>query len=105
MTPPASTDPPITANDLQGFKRLRKVADLLAHLHGVGCDRDKAHNRLLHFDDYVLLILLAMFNPIRCAWCASPARPTPNAARGKTLPVRAAPPDPPPTARCGSSPI
>lgn len=51
-------------NDLQGFKRLRKVAEMLRHLHGVGCDRDKAHLRQLHFDDYVLLILLAMFNPI-----------------------------------------
>lgn len=61
---PASSDPPIAASDLQGFKRLRKVAQLLAHLHSVGCDRDKAHNRLLHFDDYVLLILLAMFNPL-----------------------------------------
>lgn len=64
MTPPASPDPPIAAKDLQGFKRLRKVAHLLAHLHGVGCDRDKAHNRQLHFDDYILLILLAMFNPL-----------------------------------------
>src|SRR5690606_36992523 len=39
-------------------------AQLLAHLHTVGCDRDKAHQRELHFDDYVLLMLLAMFNPI-----------------------------------------
>jgi hypothetical protein len=56
--------PPVEAHDLQGFKKLRKVAELLAHLHAVGCDRDKAHNRELHFDDYVLLMLLAMFNPI-----------------------------------------
>jgi hypothetical protein len=54
----------IQAQDLQGFKRLQRVAELLAHLHLVGCDRDKAHNRELHFDDYVLLMLLAMFNPI-----------------------------------------
>jgi hypothetical protein len=64
MTAPASPDPPVTANDLQGFKRLRKVAALLEHLHAVGCDRDRAHHRRLHFDDYVLLILLAMFNPL-----------------------------------------
>jgi hypothetical protein len=40
MTPPASSDPPIAACDLQGFKRLRKVADLLAHLHGRNGDAD-----------------------------------------------------------------
>lgn len=45
------------------FKQLRKVAGMLAFLHDNGCDRDKADNRELHFDDYVLLILLWMFNP------------------------------------------
>jgi hypothetical protein len=30
----------------------------------VGCERDKAGNRQLHFDQYCLLMLLAMFNPI-----------------------------------------
>jgi hypothetical protein len=45
------------------FKQLRKVAGMLAFLHDNGCDRDKAANHGLHFDDYVLLILLWMFNP------------------------------------------
>jgi hypothetical protein len=45
------------------FKQLRKVAGLLSFLHDNGCDRDKAGNRELHFDDYVLLMLLWMFNP------------------------------------------
>lgn len=45
------------------FKQLRKVAGMLAFLHDNGCGRDKAANRELHFDDYVLLILLWMFNP------------------------------------------
>jgi hypothetical protein len=45
------------------FKQLRKVAGMLSFLHDNGCDRDKAANRELHFDDYVLLILLWMFNP------------------------------------------
>jgi hypothetical protein len=45
------------------FKQLRKVAQLLSSLHDNGCVRDKAANRELHFDDYVLLILLWMFNP------------------------------------------
>jgi hypothetical protein len=45
------------------FKQLRKVAGMLSFLHDNGCDRDKAANRELHFDDYVLLMLLWMFNP------------------------------------------
>ncbi len=40
------------------------MAGLLTHLHEAGCDRDKAGNRELHFDDYVLLILLYLFNPL-----------------------------------------
>ncbi|MBC8146290.1 MAG: transposase, partial [bacterium] len=54
----------MTIDDLRGFKQLRRVAGLLRHLHGNGCDRDKANNRELHFDDYVLLILLYLFNPM-----------------------------------------
>ena len=54
----------LTVNDLRGFKQLRRVAQLLSHLHASGCDRDKAGNRELHFDDYVLLILLYLFNPM-----------------------------------------
>lgn len=54
----------LTADDLGGFKQLRRVAQFLSHLHANGCDRDKAGNRELHFDDYVLLILLYLFNPM-----------------------------------------
>jgi len=52
------------AGKLGHFKRLRRIAALLSFLHSVGCERDKAHNRELHFDDYVLLALLWMFNPL-----------------------------------------
>ena len=52
------------ARQLGHFKRLRKVAGLLSFLHSVGCVRDKAHNRELHFDDYVLLVLLWMFTSL-----------------------------------------
>jgi hypothetical protein len=52
------------AAQLGHFKQLRKVAGMLSFLHDNGCERDKAGNRELHFDDYVLLILLWMFNPI-----------------------------------------
>lgn len=54
----------IVADDLHGFKQLRRIAGLLSTLHQTGCDRDKAANRELHFDDYVLLILLYLFNPM-----------------------------------------
>ena len=64
MAEPTAPNTPIAMHDLQGFKQLRKVAQMLEHLHHVGCARDKAGNRELHFDDYVLLILLAMFNPL-----------------------------------------
>jgi len=54
----------ILLHDLHGMKRLRRVAALLSAMHEVGCGRDKAGNRELHFDDYVLLILLYLFNPM-----------------------------------------
>jgi hypothetical protein len=60
-----TTDPPpVTAERLRGWKQLERVAGLLSKLHAVGCDRDKADNRQLHFDDYVLLILLYLYNPL-----------------------------------------
>jgi hypothetical protein len=59
-----AADPPITFDQLQGMKQLRRIAGLLSGLHRAGCDRDKAANRQLHFDDYVLLILLYLFNPM-----------------------------------------
>jgi hypothetical protein len=54
----------ITIDDLRGFKQLRRVAGLVSFLHDNGCERDKAGNRDLHFDDYVLLVLLYLFNPL-----------------------------------------
>lgn len=60
----ADTPSALTADDLRGFKQLRRVAKLLSFLHDSGCGRDKAGNRELHFDDYVLLVLLYLFNPL-----------------------------------------
>lgn len=62
MSEPAKKQ--VTIEQLRGFKQLQRVATLLSSLHKVGCDRDKAHNRELFFDDYVLLILLYLFNPM-----------------------------------------
>ena len=49
--------------ELRGFKQLRRVAKLLRAVHDSGGARDAAGNRELHFDDYVLLVLLFLFNP------------------------------------------
>jgi hypothetical protein len=50
--------------DITGLKYFDRLAPLLERLHEVGCQRDKAGNRELHFDQYCLLILLFLFNPI-----------------------------------------
>ena len=54
----------IHQRDLQGFKYFKKIRAMLGRLHRAGCGRDRAHNRLLHMDEYCLLLLLYMFNPI-----------------------------------------
>ena len=47
-----------------GFKYFKMLSGLLERLHEAGCQRDRAHNRILHMDQYVSLLLLYMFNPI-----------------------------------------
>jgi hypothetical protein len=54
----------IRERDVGGMKMLQKLLPLLDRLHDVGCERDKAGNRKLHFDQHCLLILLYLFNPI-----------------------------------------
>src|SRR5688572_24267095 len=56
--------PEVTDKDVSGLKYFDKLSPLLARLHEVGCERDKAGNRELHFDQYCLLILLYLFNPV-----------------------------------------
>ncbi len=56
--------PCIGPGPLRGIKPLRRVLPLLADLHEVGCERDTAGNRQLHFDQYVTLVLLYLFNPL-----------------------------------------
>jgi len=51
-------------SDITGLKYFDKLAPLLEHLHDDACERDKAGNRELHFDQYCLLILLYLFNPV-----------------------------------------
>jgi hypothetical protein len=50
--------------DVTGLKYFDKLQPLLKRLHEVGCHRDKAGNRKLHMDDYCLLVLLFLFNPV-----------------------------------------
>jgi len=53
----------VRAEDVQGLKYLKRLDTLLLSLHDVGCQRDRAHNRDLHYDQYCMLILLFLFNP------------------------------------------
>ena len=54
----------IQEKDLHGFKHFKLLLPVLAKLHDNGCERDRAGNRKLHFDQYTALILLYFFNPI-----------------------------------------
>jgi hypothetical protein len=54
----------IKDHELEGFKYFKAISKMLESLHGAGCERDIAGNRILHMDQYVSLILLYMFNPI-----------------------------------------
>jgi hypothetical protein len=52
--------PPLQEKHLQGFKYLRNIIPLFERLHLV---KDQ-HNRDLHYDQYVSLMLLYYFNPL-----------------------------------------
>lgn len=54
----------VRERDVGGMKHLQKLLPLLDRLHDVGCERDRAGNRQLHFDQYCLLVLLSLFNPV-----------------------------------------
>jgi Transposase DDE domain len=56
--------PPIREQDVRGLKYFDQLAPLLERLHEVGCQRDAAAKRILHFDQYCLLILLFLFSPL-----------------------------------------
>ena len=58
------SSPAIQEKDIQGLKYFDQLAPLLERLHEVGCQRDVAGNRSLHYDQYCLLILLFFFNPV-----------------------------------------
>lgn len=57
----------LEAEDLTGFKYFKRLAGMIETLHDAACQRDRAHNRTLHMDQYITLLLMCMFNPL----CAS----------------------------------
>ena len=56
--------PAIEPSDIQGLKYFDRLKPLLARLHDVGTERDKANNRDLRMDEYCTLVLMWMFSPI-----------------------------------------
>lgn len=54
----------LTEKDITGLKYFDQIAPLLLRLHDDACDRDTAGNRILHYDQYCMLMLLYFFNPI-----------------------------------------
>ena len=59
-----NTDKGIQESDLSGLRDLQAMAKLLKPLHRIGTERDKANNRDLHMDQYCLLVLMWLYNPI-----------------------------------------
>jgi len=56
--------PEIKEKDLQGIKYFDRLAPLLEELHGQGTERDRAGNRVLHYDHYMGLLLIHFFTPV-----------------------------------------
>lgn len=54
----------IKEKDITGLKYFAQLGSLLEELHHVGCERDRAGNRTLHYDQYCMLVLLYLFNPV-----------------------------------------
>jgi hypothetical protein len=53
----------------QGGRLIGRVKHLLKRLHRAGTNRDRAENRRLFFDDYLVLLLFYFFNPsIKSLW-------------------------------------
>src|SRR5688572_7836062 len=54
----------ISEKDVVGLKYFNMLAPLLERLRDEGCQRDRAGNRKLFYDQYCMLVLLFLFNPI-----------------------------------------
>jgi len=56
--------PEMRDGEVHGLKYFPQLTPLLQRLHGVGCERDRAGNRSLHFDHYCRFMLLFLFSPL-----------------------------------------
>lgn len=54
----------IEEKDVTSLQFFDQLAPLLNRLHDIGCERDRAGNRTLHYDQYCMLMLLFFFNPV-----------------------------------------
>ncbi len=54
----------VKESDLVGLKDFRGIAKILESLHEIGTERDKAGNRNLHMDQYCLMVLMWLYNPV-----------------------------------------
>lgn len=54
----------ISDKEIRGLKYFKVLGPLLDRLHADATARDRAGNRVLHFDQYAGLVLLAFFSPI-----------------------------------------
>ncbi|MDA1229457.1 MAG: hypothetical protein O2856_01660 [Planctomycetota bacterium] len=61
---PRAKQEDIKEKDITGLKYFAQLAGLLEKLPDVGCERDRSGNRTLHMDEYCLLVLLYLFNPV-----------------------------------------
>jgi len=55
--------PRLKGEQVRGLKHLRQINSLLSRLHEDATARDRAHNRTLFYDQYAMLVLVAMFSP------------------------------------------
>mgnify|MGYP003561745834 FL=1 len=62
-TPAVAPSQQLREKDIVGLKYFDMLMPLLERLHKDGCQRDKAKQRELHYDQYCMLVLLYMFNP------------------------------------------
>lgn len=59
-----TTGQKLKESDITGLKYSSQLASLLERLHCEACERDRAGNRELHYDQYCIFLLLYLFNPI-----------------------------------------
>jgi hypothetical protein len=54
----------VREEQLTGFKYCDRLTSLFERMHGAGCRNVKAGNRTLFMDQYCLLVLLYLLNPV-----------------------------------------